>query len=168
MFMTKNMKIPHKKIYWDVYLRISLMVSIGRGNGLLPSGNKPLSQSRLTLICTTKPHWNESLCHPHIYYQTSNQWGTITDRTYGWPNHCLFINLYYLLQRHHFNQWKFHDDTMMGTLSKMCERQTDGRMDRQMDWCWKSVMGITISWWDPLLLKHPDCYGTGLSIIVFT
>ena len=36
------------------------------------------------------------------------------------------------------NSWKFHDDTMMGTQLKRCdrqtERQTDGRTDRGMDW----------------------------------
>ena len=27
------------------------------------------------------------------------------------------------------NSWKFHDDTMMGTLSKRCHRQTDGQTE---------------------------------------
>ena len=31
------------------------------------------------------------------------------------------------------NSWKFHDDAMMGTLSKRCHRQTDRRTDRQTD-----------------------------------
>ena len=31
------------------------------------------------------------------------------------------------------NSWKFHDDTMMGTLSKRCHRRTDGQTDRQTD-----------------------------------
>ena len=32
------------------------------------------------------------------------------------------------------NSWKFHDDTMMGTWSKRCDKQTDGQTDRQTDW----------------------------------
>ena len=31
------------------------------------------------------------------------------------------------------NSWKFHDDRMMGTESKRCDRQTDGQTDRQTD-----------------------------------
>ena len=31
------------------------------------------------------------------------------------------------------NSWKFHDDTMMGTWSKRCDRRTDGQTDRQTD-----------------------------------
>ena len=31
------------------------------------------------------------------------------------------------------NSWKFHDDTMMGTWWKRCDRQTDRQMDRQTD-----------------------------------
>ena len=31
------------------------------------------------------------------------------------------------------NSWRFHDDTMIGTLSKRCDEQTDGQTDRQTD-----------------------------------
>ena len=31
------------------------------------------------------------------------------------------------------NSWTFHDDTIMGTLSKRCDGQTDGRTDRRTD-----------------------------------
>ena len=31
------------------------------------------------------------------------------------------------------NSWKFQDDTMTGTLSKRCDRWTDGQTDRQTD-----------------------------------
>ena len=31
------------------------------------------------------------------------------------------------------NSWKFHDDTMMGTWSKRCDRRTDGQTDGQTD-----------------------------------
>ena len=31
------------------------------------------------------------------------------------------------------DSWKFRDDTMTGTLWKMCNRQTDGQTDRQTD-----------------------------------
>ena len=31
------------------------------------------------------------------------------------------------------NSWKFHDDTMMGTWWKRCDRRTDRRTDRQTD-----------------------------------
>ena len=34
---------------------------------------------------------------------------------------------------HGNNSWKFHDDTMMGTWWKKCDRQTDGQTDRQTD-----------------------------------
>ena len=34
---------------------------------------------------------------------------------------------------HGNNSWKFHDDTMMGTWWKRCDRQTDGRTDGQTD-----------------------------------
>ena len=34
---------------------------------------------------------------------------------------------------HGNNSWKFHDDTMMGTWWKRCDRQTDGRTDRRTD-----------------------------------
>ena len=34
---------------------------------------------------------------------------------------------------HGYNSWKFHDDTMMGTWWKRCDRRTDGRTDRQTD-----------------------------------
>ena len=32
------------------------------------------------------------------------------------------------------NSWKFHDDSMKRAWSKMCNRQTGRRTDRQMDW----------------------------------
>ena len=32
------------------------------------------------------------------------------------------------------DSWKFHDDTMMGTWWKGCDRRTDRRTDRQTDW----------------------------------
>ena len=31
------------------------------------------------------------------------------------------------------NSWKFQDDTMTGTLSKRCDRRTDGQADRRME-----------------------------------
>ena len=34
---------------------------------------------------------------------------------------------------HGNNSWKFHDDTMMGTWWKRCDKRTDGRTDRQTD-----------------------------------
>ena len=34
---------------------------------------------------------------------------------------------------HGNNSWKFHDDTMMGTWWKRCDRQTDGRTDGQTE-----------------------------------
>ena len=34
---------------------------------------------------------------------------------------------------HGNNSWKFHDDTMMGTWWKRCDRQTDGQTDRRTD-----------------------------------
>ena len=34
---------------------------------------------------------------------------------------------------HGNNSWKFHDDTMMGTWWKRCDRQTDRRTDEQTD-----------------------------------
>ena len=34
---------------------------------------------------------------------------------------------------HGNNSWKFHDDTMMGTWWKRCDRQTDRRTDRQTE-----------------------------------
>ena len=32
------------------------------------------------------------------------------------------------------NFWKFHDDTMMGTQLKRCDRRSNRRTDRRMDW----------------------------------
>ena len=40
------------------------------------------------------------------------------------------------------NSWKFHDDTMRGTLSKRCDKRTDGRTDRQAE---RSVLGAAWS-----------------------
>ena len=35
---------------------------------------------------------------------------------------------------HGNNSWKFHDDTMMGTWWKRCDRRTDRRTDGRTDW----------------------------------
>ena len=32
------------------------------------------------------------------------------------------------------NSWKFHDDTLIGTLSKRCDGRTDGQTDGRTDW----------------------------------
>ena len=51
---------------------------------------------------------------------------------------------------HGNNSWKFHDDTMMGTWWKRCDRQTDGRTD------WTSHIAA----WSQLKTLGPLFYAT--------
>ena len=66
---------------------------------------------------------NIKLCapiHHHMWIQTG-----VTVRK--WPSWVLTsVTLT-------FDSWKFHDDTMTGTLWKRCNKRTDGRMDRQTE-----------------------------------
>ena len=49
------------------------------------------------------------------------------------------------------NTWKFHDDTMMGTLSKRCHRQTDGQTEIAiLKAAWSQLKRNTEKWGHPL------------------
>ena len=66
---------------------------------------------------------NIKLCapiHHHMWIQTG-----VTVRK--WPSWVLTSVTLTV------DSWKFHDDTMTGTLWKRCNKGTDGRMDRQTD-----------------------------------
>ena len=54
-----NAKKPHQ---WEV--------NIGSGNGLVPSGNKPLPEPILTQICVTRPQWLPALFFPLLHAYT--------------------------------------------------------------------------------------------------
>ena len=53
---------------------------------------------------------------------------------------------------HGINSWKFHDDTMMGTWWKRCDRQTDGRTDRRTDWTSHIAAWSQLKTWKSTLL----------------
>ena len=50
------------------------------------------------------------------------------------------------------NSWKFHDDTMMGTWSKRCDRRTDGQTDGQTDR--RTENTIHRAAWSQLIMLH--------------
>ena len=74
--------------------------------------------------------------HHHMWIQswvTVRKWlnwvftsVTLTFDLWPWP--FAWTSLLSLV----FTFWKFYDDTMMGTLWKSCDRQTDGRTDRSV------------------------------------
>ena len=92
-----------------------------------------LKNNRAPLLCCFQ------LCawfHCHMWIQTGVRvrkrlsWVLTSDLDL-WPltlTFCMDITF-----DHGNNSWKFHDDTMMGTWWKRCDRRTDGRTDRQTD-----------------------------------
>ena len=93
-----------------------------------------LKNNRAPLLCCFQ------LCawfHCHIWIQTGVRvrkrlsWVltsvTLTFDLWPWPI-CMDITF-----DHGNYSWKFHDDTMMGTWWKRCDRQTDGQTDGQTD-----------------------------------
>ena len=86
-----------------------------------------LKNNRAPLLCCFQ------LCawfHCHMWIQT----GVRVRKRLSWVltsvtlTFCMDITF-----DHGNNSWKFHDDTMMGTWWKRCDRQTDGQTDRQTD-----------------------------------
>ena len=84
---------------------------------------------------------------------------------------------------HGNKSWKFHDDTMMGTWWKRCDRrtdrQTDGRTDGRKDWtsqkaAWSQLKNRSIqsSWKKKISIKYQLAWiwvsNSGFSIIMFT
>ena len=93
-----------------------------------------LKNNRAPLLCCFQ------LCawfHCHMWIQTAVKvrkrlsWVltsvTLTFDLWPWP--FAWTSLF----DHGNNSWKFHDDTMMGTWWKRCDRQTDGQTDGQTD-----------------------------------
>ena len=77
-----------------------------------------LKNNRALLLCCFQ------LCawfHCHMWIQT----GVRVRKRLSWVLTSVTLT---------FDLWKFHDDTMMGTWWKRCDRQTDGRTDGQTDW----------------------------------
>ena len=67
-------EVPFAKLHWDEYhwslLKVS-QVNIGSGNGLVPSGNKPLPEPKLMQIC----HHMMSLGHNELTHKRQPIWG---------------------------------------------------------------------------------------------
>ena len=68
-----------------------------------------------------------------------------------WPWTCAWTSLWSLVIT---QSWKFHDDTMMGTLSKRCHRQADRRTDRQTN------LVILKAAWSQLKIYFPEIIHT--------
>ena len=87
-----------------------------------------LKNNRAPLLCCFQ------LCawfHCHMWIQT----GVRVGKRLSWvlTSVTLTSDLWHWPFDHGNNSCKFHDDTMMGTWWKRCERQTDGRTDGQTD-----------------------------------
>ena len=87
----------------------------------------------------TSPKQHQALCVISSPYVNSNwsygpetaKWGHDLCDLDLWPLILTFcMDITFVIGN---NSWKFHDDTMMGTLSKRCHRRTDGQTDRRTD-----------------------------------
>ena len=90
------------------------------------------SIGHLFLATSCFVHHFVAICNFSV--QKSPNWGKIScdlcDLDF-WPLTLTFCMDITLVNGN--NSWTFYDDIMVGTSSKMCDRQTDGQTDGQMD-----------------------------------
>ena len=108
----------------------------------LQSGNAQFgSKPAIFILCdletwqmTIKNYRAHFLCHFKLCASfRSHQWihtRVAVQKHPKWGKICFDLCVLDLLHGHHFvngnDSWKFHDDTMTGTLWKRCDKQTDG------------------------------------------